>query len=900
MSLPAGARLGSHEIVSLLGAGGMGEVYRAHDTNLGRHVALKLLPPSFAQDAERVARFRREAHVLATLNHPNIAGIYGLEEAGTHRFLVLELVEGPTLADRIASGPLPVDEAIHIGREIAGALQAAHEKGIIHRDLKPANIALSADDTVKVLDFGLAKALDPAPGPASADPLNSPTITSPAMMTGLGVILGTAAYMSPEQAKGRPADKRSDVWAFGCVLFEMLTGKRPFKGDDVTDTLAAVIRGEPDWHALPAGLPPTVRALIEGCLRKNPRERIADISTASFLLSQPVAPSPPREQHARRLSPLVLAAVLVAGVALGVFTTWMWRPRAAAPPAPVTRFTVPIPSTRQLTVSRIAIALSPDGRQLAYVADGRLYLRSLAENESRPIAGADPAIAPAFSPDGQSLVFWSDPGLKRISVNGGAAFSICDTTPAPFGMHWNERGIFFGQVGRGVARVSPNGGQPELVVPIPGTEALVHGPQLLPDGDTLLFTMAKIGSDSSAFWDNAQVIAYSLSSRSRTTLLEGGSDARYVSSGHLVYMLQGTLMAVPFDLKRLQVAGDRVPVIEGVRRGASSVGGAMQAVISDSGVLAYLAGPSRAGRDDIWLFDRKGGATPLKLAPGTYFFPRVSPNGKRLAFETHDGRNAVVSVYDLAGGSSPRRVTFGGNNRLPVWSRDGKRVAFQSDREGDFGIFWQPVDGGVAERLTQAPKGQVHTPEAWSPTDDVLVYSVTSGATRSLWLFSLATRKPTPVPEVQASQIPPDAAFSPDGRWLAYQVADATSAEGTTYVQPYPLTGMKYEIARGGRPQWSPDGKELFFIPAPSQFLAVGVRTEPTFSVTPPYSLIRRFGLAPPAAPRPYDILPDGRFVAVDAANQSGETPTQQIQVVLNWFEELKRLATPAKQGTSQ
>ena len=873
----------------------MGEVYRAHDTSLGRHVALKLLPPSVAQDAERVARFRREAQVLATLNHPNIAGIYGIEEAVPHRFLVLELVEGPTLADRIRRGPLPTDEALRLAREIAGALHAAHEKGIIHRDLKPANIALTADDTVKVLDFGLAKALDPVSNPASADALNSPTITSPAMMTGLGVILGTAAYMSPEQAKGRPADKRSDVWAFGCVLFEMLTGNRPFKGEDVNDTLAAVIRGEPDWPALPGDLPPAVRALIEGCLRKNPRERIADISTASFLLSQPLTPVRPPAAKPSRRSPLVAAALVLAGLAVGAGATWLARPRAVTPPTPVTRFTVQIPPPRQLTLSRIGVAISADGRQVAYVAEGRLYLHSLADNESRAITGADPAIAPAFSPDGQWLVFWSDPGLKRISVNGGVPLSICDTTPAPFGLHWTERGIFFGQVGRGIARVSPNGGSPELVVAMPGTQALVHGPQLLPDGDTLLFTMARMGSDSSAFWDDAEVMAHSLGSGRRTTLLKGGSDARYVSSGHLVYMVQGTMMAVPFDLKRLQVTGGPVPVVEGVRRGASSVGGAMQAAVSDSGTLAYIVGPARAGRDDIWLFDRKGGATPLKLAPGTYFFPRVSPNGKRLAFETHDGRNAVVSVYDLVGGSSPRRVTFGGNNRLPVWSRDGTRVAFQSDREGDLGIFWQPVDGGTAERLTRAAKGEVHSPEAWSRTDDVLVYSVASGEQRSLWLFSLATRKATPVPDVQHSLIPPDAAFSPDGRWLAYQVSEAGAAEGTTYVQPYPLTGTKYEIARGGRPQWSPDGKELFFIPAPSQFLAVGVRTEPTFAVTPPYPMTRRFGLAPPAGPRPYDVLPDGRFVAVDAAMQSGETPNQQIQVVLNWFEELKRTIAPAK-----
>ncbi len=449
MSLEPGTRLGTYEIVGLLGAGGMGEVYRARDTNLGRDIALKTLPAAVTHDQDRLARFRREAQVLAALNHPNIGGIYGLEEVGPQRFLVLELVEGETLADRIRNGPLPVTEALGIARQIAEALQAAHDKGIVHRDLKPANIALTADDSVKVLDFGLAKAIDPGVSASGSDPVNSPTITSPTLLTGLGVILGTAAYMSPEQAKGRQADKRSDVWAFGCVLYEMLTGKRPFKGEDVSDTLAAVLRGDPAWEALPASVPASVKTLIEGCLQKNPRERIGDISTALFVLKQPSA--------ARTASPALRRVFeshrggaprgrRCAGCSGRVLVS---RPAPPPPVAPVTRFTIPVPEATPLTMSRNVLAVSPDGSHIVFSAGNRLYLRSLADGESRPLPGADPGINPVFSPDGRSVAYWSDPAIRRIAVSGGVPVPVCETVPAPFGMHWTDRGIFFVQPGKG-------------------------------------------------------------------------------------------------------------------------------------------------------------------------------------------------------------------------------------------------------------------------------------------------------------------------------------------------------------------------------------------------------------------------------------------------------------------
>ena len=894
MKLASGTRLGHYEVVALLGAGGMGEVYRAKDTNLGREVALKTLPDSFTHDPDRLARFRREALVLAALNHPHIASIYGLEETNGQRFLVLELVEGETLAARVGRGPLPVDEALAIAGEVAEALQSAHDKGIIHRDLKPANIALTPHDRVKVLDFGLAKATDAAAG--AQDSLNSPTVTSPTMLTGIGVILGTAAYMSPEQARGRAADKRSDVWAFGCVLYEMLTGRRPFEGDEVSDTLAAVLKSDPAWGALPPSVPPSIRALLEGCLEKNPRDRISDMSTALFVLKRP---APSGQVPARRTSAGsrgMWAALALAGAVAGAVAAIALRPRQVPPAGPVARFAIGVPTGSQLTLSRRVVSVSPDGTRIIYSADGRLFLRPLADLESRPIPGGDPGIHPAFSPDGQSVVFWTDGALKRLAIAGGIPVTICETTPAPFGIQWSDAGIVFVQPGIGIMRVSPNGGTPEMLVRVTPADGLAHGAQLLPGGDTLLFTLARSGTPSADFWDNATIVAHSLKTGKRKTLIQGGSDGRYIPTGHLVYVVEGTMMAVRFDLRTMEVTSEAVSVVEGVRRSAPTVGNATQFDISSTGVLVFVPGPPRKGQDDVFVYDRKGDSTALKLPRGFYAYPRVSPDGKRIALETSDGKQAVLALYDLSGTSSLRRLTFGGNNRLPLWSGDGKRVAFQSDREGDFGIFWQSVDGGTAERLTRAEPGTSHMPESWAPHGDLFLFSVTKESVTTLWTYSVRDRQASRFDDVTSAVFPTDAVFSPDGRWVAYQAGDQIggTGEATTYVQPFPPTGAKYEIGRGGRPMWSRDGKELFFVPAPSQFMVVSVQTDPVFSFTSPVPVPRRFGLAPPMSPRPYDILPDGRFVVVDTVN-TGDQRSAQVNVVLNWFEELKARLPPAR-----
>jgi serine/threonine-protein kinase len=910
LALTPGARLGPYEILSALGAGGMGEVYRARDTRLDRDVAIKILPEAFTADAERVARFQREAKVLASLNHQNIATIHGLEQVDGAQALVMELVEGEDLAQRIVRGAIPIDEALPIAKQIAEALEAAHEQGIIHRDLKPANINVRSDGTVKVLDFGLAKAMDP---PASSPGVSqSPTITTPAM-TQAGMILGTAAYMSPEQAKGRPADKRSDVWAFGCVLYEMLTGKRVFEGEDVSDTLANILKSEPEWHLLPANLPEHIRLLVRRCLEKDRSRRVSDASIARFLITEPVTTAasaataagitPPARPLWRRALPAVVTAVAVCALTAGA----MWRVRPSAS-APVTRFAMALPDGQQWSgLTRSMIAVSPAGTHIVYTANRRLYLRSLSDLQVRPITGGadNPGgpVNPVFSPDGRSIAYFElgDRTIKRIALSGGAAVTVCEAD-TPFGMSWDGDTIFFGQGSKGIMRVSANGGKPERVASVE-TGELAHGPQLLPDGQTLLFTLATgvNAADRDDRWDKGRIVAESLESHERKILIDGGSDARYLPTGHLVYVLGGVVFALPFDVKRMIPSGGPVPIVEGVRRGIGGATGSAHFGISDTGSLAYIPGPisTTSGQLSIGLFDRKGGSELLKIQPGAYQLPRMSPDGKRIAFGSDDGKAASIWIYELSGTSSTRRLTFEGqgHNRFPVWSADSQRVAFQSDREGDFGIFWQRADGtGTAERLTKPDEGASHIPESWAPDGERFLYNAGKGGATSLWVFSLKERKAVRFGAVESpARTLTGAVFSPDGRWVAY-----ASREGRTssalYVQPFPPTGAKYQISKnaedGHHPVWSPDGVELVFTPGPVPNLnAVRVTTQPSFTIGEAIPVAISFQMRPGDFERPYDISRDGQhFVGlIDAAQTEGGVPAaEQIQVVLNWFEELK------------
>ena len=569
MTIGAGVQFGPYQILSALGAGGMGEVYRARDATLNRDVALKVLPELFALDRDRLARFKREAQVLASLNHPNIAAIYGFEESTGVQALVLELVEGSTLADRIAHGPISVEDALPIARQIAEALEAAHEQGIVHRDLKPANIKVRPDGTVKVLDFGLAKALEPA-GMTSGDVMSSPTITSPAM-TQLGMILGTAAYMSPEQAKGRQADKRSDVWAFGAVLYEMLSGQRAFKGDDVSDTLAAVLRQDIDWNALPASTPAPIRRLMARCLDRDVRRRLRDIGEARIVMddpaaltggnpaSVPTAALPPSRPIWRRAIPVVLS-ILVTGV-LAATAAWSFKP---SPPLHVTRFLFTPPDGQPFTgLARRVIDISPDGTQIVYAANGRLYLRLMSEQNARAIPGTDIYQAvtnPVYSPDGRSVAFHatSDQTIKKIAVTGGAAVTLC-TAAMPYGMSWGSNGIVFSQGTQGIKLVSAEGGTPPDVLVPPKDGEIPASPQMLPGGRSVLFAVAT--GTALNRWDTADIVAQSVATGLRQIITKGGADPRFVPTGHLVYAVGSSLYAVPFDAQTHE--GDREPRTSG-------------------------------------------------------------------------------------------------------------------------------------------------------------------------------------------------------------------------------------------------------------------------------------------------------------------------------------------------
>jgi serine/threonine-protein kinase len=922
-------RVGPYEILTPLGAGGMGEVYRARDTKLGRDVAIKVLPEGFALDPERLARFKREAQLLASLNHPNIAAIHGLEDSTPVLALVLELVDGPTLADRIAEGPIAWSEALPLARQIVDAVEAAHDRGIIHRDLKPANVKIRADGTVKVLDFGLAKlrageasAAGTATAGAWTGATNSPTLTTPAM-TQLGSLLGTAAYMSPEHAKGRPADKRSDVWAFGCVLFEMLTGRRAFEGEDVSDTLAAVLRAEPEWAAFPSDTPAAVRTLIRRCLERDPRRRIADISTARFVFDEASsisaaspAAAPPMDARSTRWRNAVLATTtMILGAALAVAATWMLR-RDAQRPAPVMRFSIAVDG-RIGTAVRYA-SISPDGTKIVYVTDRLLlFVRSLSEASARPLAVTDAQsngfIAdPAFSPDGESIVFWygdlTKGELKKVTVNGGPVQPIASAS-FPFGISWDADGIVYSQFipgsPTGILRVSPNGGKPEQLVALkPGEIALE--PQLLPGQNALLFTESYASdlkvAPTLAYWDKARIVVQSLSTGRRTVVVDGGSAGRYLPTGHVVYAVGTRLLAVPFDVKRQQTTSAAVPVLEHVLRpvlGTLGSGGNAVFSMSETGSLIYATADqqiSGAPATVLALTNRKGEPDVLNLPPAPYEHPRVSPDGKRIVYNTDDGTESIVWTYDLSGSTSPLRITFGRRNRYPVWTPDGQRIAFQSTLDGDSGIFWQRADGsGVAEPLTKSVFPLVHEPEAWSPRGDVLLFAQ-FGTEFSLQTLSLVDRKVAPFGrlDVVPAPVPPSASFSPDGRWVVYSVGSGATPPNV-YVQPFPATGAKYQIASSGLyPAWSRDGKELVYMLSGgglNRLNSVNVITQPTFAfgVPTPFEFPRQ---SPNLGPgRNYDMLPDGRFIFLASpSNQAGSSAVNpSIQVVVNWAEELKQ-----------
>ena len=871
----------------------MGDVWRARDPKLGREVALKVLPDAFALNVDRSARFEREAKVLASLNHPHIAALFGFEEAAGRHFLVMELVEGETIAERLRRGPMSVDEALKVARQIADALEAAHEKGIVHRDLKPANLKITPDDRLKVLDFGLARLQEEPSGAPRAHLSHSPTLS--VLATEAGIILGTAAYMSPEQAKGNPADHRSDVFSFGVVLYEMLTGRQPFHADTSAEMMAAVLLREPDFSVLPPHLNPRVVELLRRCLDKVPKRRwqaAGDLrAEIEAILAAPLPPpaaivvAQSARPLWRRALPLAITALVSAAIA-GAIVWWAARP--SIQPGEVVRFSIPLPEGQGQQALR-TIAVSPDGTRLVFVANARLYLREFSQTESKRIAGSDQitnAVEPVFSPDGQSVAFASviDRTLKRVPVTGGVGLSLCPIDPR-VSLSWDRDFILFSQPA-GIMRVQADGGKPETLVSAASGERL-FGPQMLPDGETLLFTLAK--GDGADAWDSADIIAQTLKSGERRTILRGGSDARYLSSGHLVYAVRGVLYVVAFDPTRLVATGAPVPVVVGVRRVPGGVTGSAHYSVSKTGLLAYTPGPASAALGDsslAWI-DEKGVVDVLKLPGGPYESPRISPDGTQMVFGRDDGKEANIWVYALDGSSAERRLTFGGRNRIPVWSGDGRRVAFQSDRDGDLAIWWQAADvsGGGAERLTKPESGTAHIPESWSRTDDLLSFSAIQGTTTTLWTLSLRDRKASRFGNVR-SPSPLNSEFSPDGKWVAYTLREGVIA---VFVEPFPATGDKVQISKveenAHHSLWSRDGKTLFYIPGAEPLVGVTIATRP-FSVGNPRPT-KLPNNNPVGAPRNFDIAADGQRFIFTTGQGSG-TYAPQVQIVINWFEELK------------
>ena len=895
--LDIGQDIGPYHIIAKLGAGGMGEVYRARDTHLGRQVAIKVLPVIFATDPDRLARFEREARILASLNHPHIAAIYGVEtepsdDGAPRRALVMELIEGPTLAERIRRGPLPMAEALPVARQIAEALEAAHEQGLVHRDLKPANIKIRPDGTVKVLDFGLAKSVA---RPATATPVPPDSAHSLTFRTGskdADAIVGTAAYMSPEQARGDAVGSRTDIWAFGCVVYEMVVGRPAFDAPTTTETLSEVLKTEPDWQQLPKDTPDGIRRLLRRCLTKDPKSRLADIRDAHFDLDEPASDV---VRDARRVrwdvGPRWAIAGVAAVIAIGVLT-WsdLTRPEATPePPRSVTRFVVPLPEGQQFTdQSGQLVAISPDGTNVVYVAGQRLYLRPMSGLEARAIPGGEGDVSsPVFSPDGRTVAFYSagEGALKRLDIAGGAPVTIAKMD-RPFGLSWSEPDIVFGQSRRGILRVPSTGGVPEMLVAL--RDEFPSSSQMLPGGRGVLFSVRSSPNDQV----QARVVVQPLDGGERKTLVEGGLDGRYLPTGHLVYVISGDLFAAPFDLASLSVSGGAVPLIEGIRRSTLIASpSAAQFSYSSTGSLAFLPGPHLLSdaNVDLALFDRKGSPAALGLPPRPYRSPRVSPDGRSVAFDIEDANGAAVWVYELAAGKAMRQLTFGGKNHHPTWSRDGQWVAYQSDREGHLGIFRQRADGsGLAERLTKPEGGAEHVPQSWSKDGGQLLFSVFKDKVWALWTLSVKDRQVAPFGDVRSVELA-EGGFSPDGQWVAYRSRESEAAPSQVFLQPFPATGTKYLVRNGSHVYWSPRGDELLVNAGPGLSVVIPVTTRPHVTFGPEKNFprgLRREGPRPTR--REVDSMPDGEHV-IGVMVGDGESLLPQINIVLNWFEEVRQ-----------
>ena len=862
----------------------MGEVYRATDTTLKRQVAIKLLPEALAADADRLARFQREAEVLASLNHPNIAHLYGIETDGGTKALVMELVEGPTLADRIATGPMSIDEALAVARQIVEALEAAHDRGIVHRDLKPSNVMVTPHGRAKVLDFGLAKpALPEAASPSSIALSQSPTLTSPAG-TAYGVILGTAAYMSPEQARGRPVDARTDIWAFGTVLFEMLTGTRAFKGDDVSETLAAILRDEPDWSRLPAGRPPMVRAFLIRCLRKDPAERVHHIGDVRLAIDGAFDVERAAATHATGTSRfyrwLAATSIVVALLAVGA-AVWIGQQTGDRPPLQVRRFPLTLRQPDQLPAGvGSLLALSPNGQTLVYLAQVndrfQLVRRNLDALEAVPIPGTESSNSHHFfSSDGRWLGFHNGLILMKVALAGGRPVRVATLRSGePRGASWApDDTIIVALRSGGLVQVPAGGGEPTTIA-TPDDNREYWYPQVLPARDAVLFTASLPAANS------GDVLALDLKTRKRHTVLSDAVDAHSVSSGHLLFVRGGDLWAVRFDIDRLEAVGEPVVAQPGVR---VEFGGAVQLAVADDGSIAYLpGGPPSALQTLVWK-NRTGREEPIAAGRHAFESPRLSPDGRRVAVTIREG-NPDVWVYDIAAGSLSRITFDPGEDESPLWSLDSSRIVFAATR-GDKRLTLQRAADGSGEEAPLSIDLLHHHLSGRSADGRTIAYESRVGNTGTwdIWVAPLAAdAKPRALFATDATEM--GAVFSPDGHWIAYESSETGRSE--VYLQAVPDGGQERQISAegGAEPVWSANGRELFFRSGDRMMSA-----DMTGSSAPrPRVLFEDRYERLPWGMRNYDVSPDGqRFLMVKPERFS---EPQRIILVQNFADELKRL----------
>jgi serine/threonine protein kinase/Tol biopolymer transport system component len=873
----AGQRFGVYQVLDVLGVGGMGEVYRARDTKLGRDVAVKVLPRLFSRNPERLARFEREARLLASLNHPHIAAIYGFEEmAGTHA-LVLELVEGPTLAERLRRGPVSTAEALQVARQIAGALEAAHERGVVHRDLKPQNIKVKRDGTVKVLDFGLAKAAVAA----AADHEGSPMATVPVDRTPEGTILGTTSYMSPEQSRGHDVDKRTDIWAFGCVLYEMLTGRPAFAGETISDTLAALLTQEPDWQTLPPDTPRGIQSLLRRCLNKTPVDRLHDIADARIEIQEAIAQPavmpatgrPPRPARWTRVIPWVVAA---GSSALALLLVQQALRGTGASPGPVTRLDLDLPVGVELvTVYPPAMVLSPDGTRVAFVGVLRglrqLYMRRLDQFETVSIRGTENANAVFMSPDGRALGFiTADLALKKVSLTDGLVTTIEHDAEFSTGAAWGaDDRITFVRAGVLWQVPASGGAATQLTTLDREKRELLHAwPHVIAQGRTLLFASIT-GSSRGA----SHIEALSLDSRQRRVIVDSGTYPLYVPSGHLLFFRDGALLGAPFDVDRLQVTGPVVRVLENLAVGTTM--DAPLAAVSNAGSLTYA--PGDAGTTRLVWVSRQGVEQPITETPRRYQYPRLTPDGRRTAVATAGD----LWIQDLARATLTRLTseeTVG--NAFPVWTPDGTHVVFRTST----GMYSIAADGsGHPQPIAGAVSGDL--PCSIAPDGDTLAFMRQNAQTsRDVYVLSLDGRS-GPRPVVNAPAYEGGAQFSPDGHWMTY--ASDESGQMQVYVRPFPGPERRWQVSTEGgtQPLWGRTGREIFYRLG-NKMMVVEVSSRVDLTLSQPRQLFEQRYVFQNVSLANYDLSGDGqRFLMVKDEAGSG-----RLNVVLNWTNELKRL----------